>query len=294
MKKTILLTGGSGFIGRNIRESDLAQKYDIIAPNHVDVDIADTQSVDNFFKNKNFDVVLHTAVKPGHRAATDTSDLLYTNIRMFENLERNRDKFGKFINFGSGAIYDVSKNNSGVCEKDIYKNMGTDPHSFTKYVIHKQIDKLPNFYDLNIFGVFGKYEEYSIRFISNAICKSLFDLPITLRQNRRFSYLYINDLMPILDWFIENNPKHKSYNIVPDGYTELKDIAYFVAKLSCTKEVRIAKDGYGLDYYGSNALLRSEMKNVHFTETNIAVLDLFNWYWQNRNLIDKQKLIKDR
>ena len=110
MKKTILLTGGSGFIGRNIRESGLAQKYDIIAPSHVDVDIADTQSVDNFFKNKNFDVVLHAAVKPGHRAATDTTDLLYTNIRMFENLERNRDKFEKFINFGSGAIYDVSKN----------------------------------------------------------------------------------------------------------------------------------------------------------------------------------------
>lgn len=294
MKKKILLTGGSGFIGKNIRESDLAQDYDIVAPSHADVDIADTESVDNFFKKNNFDVVLHTAVKPGHRAVIDTSDLLYTNIRMFENLERNRDNFGKFINFGSGAIYDVSKNNSGVSESDIYKNMGTDAHSFAKYVIHKQIDKLPNFYDLNIFGVFGKYEEYSIRFISNAICKSLFNLPITLRQNRRFSYLYIKDLMPILKWFIENKPEQKSYNIVPDTYDELRNIANHIAQISENKNVKIANDGYGLDYYGSNSLLRSEIPNVDFTPIKEAISELYNWYKQNMNLIDKHKLTKDR
>ena len=174
MKKQILLTGGSGFIGRNIRESYLSQKYDIVAPSHKEMDVADTKSVDDFFAHQSFDVVLHTAVKPGHRAAVDTQNLFYTNVRMFENLERHRDKFGKFINFGSGAVYDTSRDISDVSEEDIYENMGADDHGFTKYVVHKQIDNLPNFYDLNIFGIFGKYEDYSIRFISNAIAKSLF------------------------------------------------------------------------------------------------------------------------
>ena len=105
--KTIFLTGGSGFIGRNILESELAQKYQIFAPRHGELDIADTQKVDDFFQNKYFDIVLHTAVKPGHRNAKDPTNLFYTNVRMFENLERHKNKFGKFINFGSGAIYDV-------------------------------------------------------------------------------------------------------------------------------------------------------------------------------------------
>lgn len=292
--KKILLTGGSGFIGRNILESYLSQKYDIVAPRHTEVDIADTESVDNFFKNKKFDVVLHTAVKPGHRAALDKSNLFYTNVRMFENLERNKDKFGKFINFGSGAVYDVSKNNSGVSESDIYKNMGVDEHSFTKYVVHKQIDNLPGFVDLNIFGIFGKYEDYSIRFISNAICKSLFNLPITLRQNRRFSYLYVNDLPKILDWFIENDTKYKSYNIVPDMHTNLADIAYAVSKVSGNKDIKIANDGYGLDYYGSNARLKNEFKDVYFTPMETAIAELYDWYRKNINLIDKQKLTKDK
>jgi len=294
MKKQILLTGGSGFIGRNIKESYLADKYDIVAPSHQEIDIADTQSVDDFFKNKYFDVVLHTAVKPCHRAALDRNNLLYTNLRMFENLERNRDKFNKLINFGSGALYDVSKNNTNISEQDIYKNMGSDDHSFTKYIVQKQIDNLPNFVDLNIFGIFGKYEDYSIRFISNAIAKTLFNLPITLRQNRRFSYLYVKDLMPILDWFIQNNPKFKSYNIVPDNFVELRDIAYDVAKLNPKSEVKIANDGYGLDYYGSNARLKKEIKDIQFTSMDKAITDLYNWYCQNKDTINKQMLIKDR
>lgn len=290
----ILLTGGSGFIGRNIRESYLAQKYDIVSPSHNVLDIADTESVDKFFAHRYFDVVLHTAVKPGHRAAIDKQNLFYTNVRMFENLERNRDRFGKLINFGSGAIYDVSSDNAGVTENDIYKNMGADDHSFTKYVVHKQIDNLPNFYDLNIFGIFGKYEDYSIRFISNAICKSLFDLPITLRQNRRFSYLYVNDLPPILEYFIENNPRFKSYNIVPDDFVELRDIATQVSEISGNSDVRIANNGYGLNYYGDNSRLRSEIRDLRFTPINTAIRELYNWYRENINLLDKQKLLSDR
>lgn len=124
--------------------------YEIIAPTHSELDLSDTQSVDDYFKNKSFDVVLHSATKPGHRNAKDLINLFYTNVRMFENLERHKDKFDKFINFGSGAIYDVSANNSGVTEEDIYKNLGKDDHSFCKYVVHKQIDHLDNFIDLNM------------------------------------------------------------------------------------------------------------------------------------------------
>lgn len=48
--KKILLTGGSGFIGRNLRESFLASKYDITAPTHSELDLLDTRSTDEFFK----------------------------------------------------------------------------------------------------------------------------------------------------------------------------------------------------------------------------------------------------
>ena len=293
--ETIFLTGGSGFIGRNLLESFLSRKYKIVAPTHAELDLANTESVDDYFKDKTFDVVLHTAVKPGHRNAKDPTNLFYTNIRIFENLERHKDRFGKFINFGSGAIYDAAVNNSNVSEDEIYNRMGKDEHSFCKYVIHKQIDHLDNFIDLNIFGVFGKYEDYSIRFISNACGKALFNLPITLRQNRRFSYLDVNDLPAILDGFIEGNLLHKSYNITPDNFVELKRIAELVREISGKNiEIKIMKEGYGLDYYGSNKRLRSEFSNVKFTPLVQSVRNLFRHYEKNKDFIDYKQLLEDK
>ena len=210
MRKKILLTGGNGFIGKNIRESFLAEKYELFAPRSFELNLADTAQVDEFLRTHRFDAVLHAAAKPGHRNAPDHTNLFYTNIRMFENLVRHQDKFGKLIHFGSGAVYDVAADNRLVTEDQIGKHCGQDGHSFCKYVIHKRTETLPNVIELNIFGIFGKYEDWEIRFISNAICKTLFGLPITLRQNRRFSYLYISDLMPILDYFIEHDAHRRN------------------------------------------------------------------------------------
>lgn len=293
--KTILLTGGNGFIGKNIQESYLAKKYAITAPRSFELNLADTDAVDAYFATHQFDVVLHAATKPGHRNAKDPTNLFYTNVRMFENLERNKHRFGKLINFGSGAVYDVAADNRRVPETQIGQRMGKDDHSFCKYVVHKQIEHLDNFVDLNIFGIFGKYEDWQIRFISNAICKTLFDLPITLRQNRRFSYLYVDDLMPVLEYFIENNPRYKSYNVVPDEETELLSAAQAVAEVSGSRAgVQVAQEGYGLNYSGDNARLRGEIPSLRFTPFKQAVQQLYRWYAENKNMLDKNNLVTDK
>jgi hypothetical protein len=38
--------------------------------------------------------------------------------------------------------------------------------------------------------------------------------------------------MPIIERFIENEQKYKSYNIVPDDYVELRDIAYIISDIA--------------------------------------------------------------
>lgn len=294
--KKILLTGGNGFIGKNIQESFLAEKYEIIAPRSFELNLIDTKSIDDYFEDKEFDVVIHSATKPGHRNAKDSTNLFYSNIRMFENLERHKNKYKKFINLGSGAIYDTTKDISNVTEEQIFENIGEKEHDFCKYVIGKQIEKLDNFVDLNIFGIFGKYEDWQIRFISNAICKTILNLPITLRQNRRFSYLWIDDLMPILEFFIENNVKYKSYNIVPDEKVELLQLAELVKKISAKKEIKIkvASEGFGFDYTGDNSRLKEEFVKVKFTNIEQSILALYNYYKDNNINLNKKLLLEDK
>ncbi len=295
MRKKILLTGGNGFIGKNIQESFLAEKYEITAPRSYELNLADTQAVDAFFATRQFDAVIHAATKPGHRNAKDPTNLFYTNVRMFENLARHTDRFGRLINLGSGAVYDVSADNRLVREEEIGLRMGKDDHSFCKYVVHKRIEKIPHMVDLNIFGIFGKYEDWEIRFISNAICKTIFGLPITLRQNRRFSYLYVADLMPVLDYFLEHDAHFSSYNVTPNEETELLEAARCIQRLGGKDtEIRIAAPGYGLNYSGSNERLKAEIPGLKFTPLEKAIQELYQYYTRQQEKLDPQLLLQDK
>ena len=296
-KKTLLLTGGSGFIGKNIQESFLNDKYKILAPGRKELDVFDTKSVDAFFVNHQIDTVIHCAVKPGHRNAADHSNLFLTNTRMFFNLERHKDKYEKMLTIGSGAIYDMQNYRSKMKEEEWTTFIPSDEHGFCKYVCEKVIEHSVNIYDLRVFGIFGKYEDYAIRFISNAICKALFDLPITIKQNRKFDYLYVNDLMPVLEWFIENTPKYTSYNITPDKSISLYELACIIRETAgkAYLPITIAEEGMGLEYSGNNERLKNECAgNLYLTPIRDAIEELYNWYCGNIDLLDKKKLLIDK
>lgn len=294
--KKILLTGGTGFIGRNILESNLVEKYEIVAPIRKELDCSDDESVASFFnKYTYFDFIIHAAAKPGHRNAADTTSLLLTNSRMLFNLLKHKDKFGKILNMGSGAAYDMRHYVPKMKEEYFGTYIPADEHGYNKYILGQFLPHIDNVIDFRIFGVFGKYEDYAIRFISNAICKAIFNLPITLRQDRKFDYLYINDLMPILDYFMSNNVSNKAYNITPDQSVHLLDLANLVKTISGKNiDVLVASDGLGIEYSGHNGLLRSEMSNLEFTPLGQAVEELYKWYFDNKSTIKEELLRTDK
>lgn len=290
----LFVTGGSGFIGRNICEQ-LAGKYEIVAPSHSELDIIDSSAVDRFFADQQSDIVIHAAVKPGHRNAKDPTSLFYSNTRMYYNLARHSDKYEKMIILSSGAIYDTNQNLHKVSEDYYYNQLPKDEHGFCKYVCARDIENTDNITELRLFGVFGKYEDYAIRFISNAICKTLFDLPITIKQNRKFDYLYIDDLMPILEWFLQKEPTYKAYNVTPDHEVELYELAEMVIEIS-GKELPIIvhNEGLGLEYSGDNSRLKAELGELRFAPLKTAVEQLYQWYSDNRDKIGKDYLLVDK
>lgn len=293
--KKILLTGASGFIGRNIKESYLSQRYEICTPSSSVLNLCDYESVEKFFIDNEFDAIIHCACKPGHRAVKDNSLILETNLKMFENLLKYKNSFAKFINLGSGSVYDRSNDICNVSEETTATVACKDELGKCQTMINNKIKELPSSVNLLLFGVFGRYEDYSIRFISNAICKTLFDLPITLRQNRNFSYLCVDDLMSVLEFFIENEAKHKSYNVVPEDKTELYTLAELVKSIS-TSEVPIilSEPEYGLDYTGDNTRLKGEFTALKFTKIEDSITKLYNYYNSHKDEINKELLLTDK
>jgi UDP-glucose 4-epimerase len=294
--KTVFLTGGSGFIGRNISSSWIAQKYEILAPTHRELEIDDDDQVRSFLRSHHVDVVIHTASKPSHRNAPDPTRVFFANARMFLNLTRNADCFGKLLVTGSGAIYDVRHYRPMMQEDSWDEHVPVDEHGFSRFAIMRWIDGATfPCVDMRIFGIFGPHEDYAIRFISNAICKTLFDMPITLRQNRRFSYLWIEDFLKILARFIEEEVPDRAYNLTPDDTVELVDLAYLVRRIAGSSQpVIVAKEGLGPEYTGDNSRLRRVLGDIHFTPIETAVERLYGWYRDRRDTINRDFLLVDK
>lgn len=291
----ILLTGGSGFIGRNLIEL-MGHKHSILAPSSRELNLLDDNAVRNYLQQHKVDFVIHSATTPGHRNAPPVPDLASRNLRMFFNLARNIHLFEKMIYLGSGAVYDARHYIPRMREDYFDAHVPADAHGLSKYAISKYVEHEPRIIELRLFGVFGKYEDYEIRFISNAICKSLFGLPITIKQNRRFDYLYVNDLPEILEFFMEHDTGSTNiFNACNDTSIELIDLAQMVTDISDSQhEVVVKTPGLGLEYSGDNSLLRSFMPEFNLTPMDQAVKELYCWYSDNKHTIDPQLLLVDK
>jgi len=291
----VLLTGGSGFIGKNIKESFLGQKYQIHAPTRTELDCSNDKSTEAYFSKNSFDVVIHSAAKPGHRNAVDPTGILMTNSRMVFNLLKYQSSWGKLINMGSGAIYDMANYQPKMKEEYFGTHIPVDEHGYCKYMLGLLFPRYRNTIDFRIFSIFGKYEDYAIRFISNAVCKTLFDLPITIKQNRRFDFLFIDDLMPMIDYFISHDAKHSAYNIAPDASIELLEVAKLVRGITNKNvDIKIAKEGMGLEYSGDNTRIKSEIGNVQLTSIEKSIELVYAWYKTNKSTLDINKLLIDK
>ena len=290
----ILVTGGSGFIGRHIVRG-LRERGDVLAPTHTELKLSDADAVAAWFARHPVDAVVHAAVRPGHRNAADPSRQLDINLRMYLNLLRCRHSWGRMVYLSSGAVYGVQRDIVRATEDEVGAVVPLDEHGFSRYVTAELAAAAEGVVELRPFGVFGTGEDYAIRFISNAICKTLFDLPVTLRQDRRFSYLYVDDIVPVVARFLEHDGAHTAYNVTPDGSCRLRELAELVVRLS-GKEVPIllGKEGMGLEYTGDNSRLKAEVPDVRFTPLEEAVARLYGWYADHRSVIARESLLVDK
>lgn len=288
----ILITGTGGFIGKNLKEK-LSGKFDLSCPRSYDLDLKDTEMVEKYLKENEFDIIIHAAnINSTRNRESIPYDVLDGNLRMFSNLERCKDHFGRMYYFGSGAEYDMQNYLPGMKEEYFGKHVPKDAYGFSKYIMAKMCERDDNIYDLRLFGVYGKYEEWERRFISNAICRGLKGMDITIQKNVYFDYLWIDDLANIMEWFIKNTPKYKYYNICSGKKNDLYSLACQVRnvlRIDC--EIMVKEQGWKLEYTGSNERLMNEIGAFEFSDMEKTISELCDYYKENLDFIDESKLI---
>ncbi|MCX7704682.1 MAG: NAD(P)-dependent oxidoreductase [bacterium] len=285
--KKILITGGGGFIARNLAEQ-LSFEFIVDAPKKNELNLLEAENVFRYIKKGDFNVIIHAATYDAapKNSGKDPGKVLENNLKMFFNIVRCKDYFEKLIFLGSGAEFDREHWTPRMNEGFFDKYVPNDQYGFSKYIMTKYTLASNNIVNLRLFAVFGKYEDWRYRVVSNYCCKVLMNLPIIIPQNKRFDFLYVNDFVKIVKWFIENNNRHKVYNVCSGYIFDFKTVAEKVLEISGKKTGIIVKQESSLEYSGDNSLLLGEIGNFQFTKLEVAIQDLYSWYQSQSELIN--------
>lgn len=288
----VLITGANGFLGRSLvdyfeRFNTLIyqnkqiygfdSQLEIIGLSRRELDLLDRKKVDGFFSTNNIDVVLNTAALGGKRLIQDDASVVYENLLIFENLCRNRGKFGFMLNFGSGAELDrdvlhLYEN----AETDVLTKVPDDYYGLSKNIIAKRIIELnTNIHNFRIFNVFSELETVD-RFIKSCVTNYKNEKPIIIHQDRYFDFFFMQDLLQVIYHYINNynNTLPKTLNIVYNNKYLLSDIANKINKLSnYSVPITIVDPTQGPSYIGSGALLST--LGINFLGLDSGLREMF-------------------
>lgn len=290
----ILIIGANGFIGKHLYEYLVKNStYTLLTPSSKELDIMQEDSVDAYMEAHKPEIIINCANRGGGRNSGN-ENIVHENLRMFFNIVKHSNKVSKIIHFGSGAEYSKHKPIVDAKEEDADIAMPLDEYGFYKSVCLKFIEKSDNNLNLRIFGCYGEYENYEFKFISNAIVKNLLHLPITINKNVFFDYIYVDDLVKIVERFLHQESNHKNYNLTTGKKVDLITLANLINETSdFTSEIKVINDELNNEYTSDNNRLMNELGEFEFTKHREAIIKMRNYYSSILDTIDREKIEAD-
>jgi len=292
----IFITGSNGFIGSHLKEY-LKINYDdymLFTPSSRDLDLYNERDVDNYILLHKIDIIIHLANRGGGADTQNMKNITEYNLRIFFNIVKHEKNVKKIISFGSGAEYSKHQPIVNVKEEDYLLEQPLDEYGLYKSITSKYIEKSDKIVQLRIFGAYGEKEDYRFKFISNAIVKNLLGLPIVINKNVYFDYIYIDDLVKMIAWFIQNDAKEKIYNVTTGMKVDLVTLANLINETSDFKsKIQVLNDGLNNEYTSSNERVLKEIGDFTFTTHKEAITKMRDYFSYNMNSLDKEMIIND-
>lgn len=292
--RRILLTGAGphGFVGRNLAPA-LRERYAVFTPSSRELNLCDYDQAARYLDEQRIDTVIHSALQS--LLHTGLEDVMLHDLQMFYNLDQLSGQLDRVLYFGSGAEFDKRLPMENIQEEALGRSIPADYYGLEKYIMALRARESRNIYNLRLFGIFGKYEHWQSKFISNLCCKAMYDLPLSIRQNCMFDYLYVDDLAPIVIWFLEHAPKLHDYNVCTGLPVSLREIADVVLEVSGkTLPIPVAREGWNLPYTASCGRLEEEMGPLRLHSLKEAAAELYAYYQAHQADISYDELKETR
>ena len=214
----VAILGGRGVVGGYLARA-LSNKHDVTPITRDTFNLFDYHAMQKYFDNHCFDVVINAAINPDSQMTASTQ-VAADNLTMFTNMYACRHSFGRVLQLCSGAEFDRRRSLDSISETSLFDSMPTDPYGVSKNACAKISVLTDEFFNLRLFGVFFATEAPT-RLLPKILSGQ--DLILT---DKYFDYLYLEDLLPLVEYYIEeSNPEYKDINVV---YSEKILLSEFV------------------------------------------------------------------
>ena len=292
----ILISGGSGFIGKNLVNYLIQNNYNVMLigrnVDHISVTNLKKKTFDLNNLNNDYeeiikydpDVFIHLAWEGIPNYNEKFSKKNYHNtIRIIKDL-LNYTKCSKIISTGSCWEYNDG-NIKGKCKEDLVINP-QKPFSIYKNKIYKEVSKITKkknvlFNWLRLFYVYGpgqKKESIIPMIIKNLIYKKKLNVLYPANAN---DYIYVDDVIKIIDKFITKDIKSGIYNVGTGRPVEVKRLLKIVdTKINgsdtMTKKYlrKIDINKRNQNFYACTRKLKKYISNFKFKDIDSGIQNL--------------------
>ncbi len=304
IKKNILLTGGCGFVGKNIIQA-LSKKYNLIVvdnlssgninyiPNNIKIkkiDIKNNTQIKKIFKEYRFHTVIHCAANFANQSSIENiyKDT-YSNIIGTINLLENCKLFNviKFIYLSSSCIYSVDESDENIINPSF-----KTPYAISKFSAEQYVSFYSYYYKINasIFRLYNFYGPYDYtgkyrNVIPNFIHKALNNKPINIHgkglSTRDFTYV-LDFIYVLIDVLKRPKKFNKIYNFGASKKVKIIDLAKKIIKFTNSKSRINFIPSRQWDKFSKrkakNQKLKQDFKNLKFTNFDKGLKETVQWF----------------
>ena len=223
--------------------------------------------------NNEFTAYLDLAWDGQGKIGRDNYDVQMSNIDLSKkNLELAKLlNIKQFIFFGSQSEY--SDTPHGIAKREFSKYADIESKKYNIDFIHLKI--------FSVYG-FGDRENSLISQIMNSIINKQ-DIHLGSCQ-KMWNYLYIDDLVKIIYYFVDNHTKTIELDIGSDDTRKLKDFIIRIKQITNSdinlifEKEELHQDKFALP---DLTILKNIIKNINFTDFDTGIINTYNSYLKN-------------
>lgn len=268
----VIVTGGSGYMGRNLsRLFKASKKYLVFSPPKETLNLLNFKESKEYIDRIDPHIVIHAAIKGGTVVDNDTLQDTADNIKMYDNLVSIVPENVTIVIIASGSEFDRSQDIDCAVEKDVVRRYPIDPYGLSKNIITRKAMEDTNTMIFRLFGCFN-HDEEDYRFIKRCILNIKEGKPIVIHQDKMMDFFYMDDVFTIMDFYLHGATFDYGVlphlNLVYEDKFSLLNIASMISAAAGKKNypIEIHELGMGRSYTGDGTKLNiilNKSKNQH-------------------------------